>query len=82
MSRMRLALTAGGVAIVAGTAGYVLGLLFAPASGREIRRRLTWRAEEQWRSMTHASGRMLERAAVRARQELRDRGVRLETLKT
>lgn len=70
MSRMKLALTIAGGTIAAGAAGCALGVMFAPASGQETRRRLAWQTEEQWRSVARASGRLLERAATRAREEL------------
>lgn len=70
MSRTKLALTVAGVAVAAGAAGCALGFTLAPASGKELRRRLAWRTEEEWRSVAWASGRVLERAAARAREEL------------
>ena len=73
MSRMKLALTLGGVAFAAGAAGCALGVLFAPASGDETRRRLAWRTEEQGRAVA----RLLERAAERAREELENRKKRI-----
>lgn len=70
MSRSKVAFIAGFAAIAAGTAGWAVGTLCAPASGQEMRRRLAWRAEEQWRTMSAASERMLKRAAARAAAEL------------
>jgi gas vesicle protein len=76
MSRTKLTLTVAGVA-VAGVAGCALGALFAPASGKELRRRLAWRAEEEWRSVAQSSGRLIERAVARAWKELEDRKTRI-----
>ncbi len=77
MSRMRLALTVTGASLAAGAAGYALGLLFAPASGTETRRRLAWRAQHEYRSMGRSCERMFERAATRARHELQARAERV-----
>jgi gas vesicle protein len=77
MSRTRLALVIAGTALGAAAAGGGIALLTAPASGREIRRRLARRAKEECRSAARASGRMFERVAARARHELEDRGVRV-----
>jgi gas vesicle protein len=77
MSRTKLALTIAGTAGTAAAAGAAIGLLFAPASGREIRRRLAWRAEDECRSAVRASGRMLEHVAARAKHELQSRAERI-----
>jgi len=77
MSRTTFALMIAGTAVTAGAAGAAIGLLFAPASGREIRRRLAWRAEEECRSAARASGRVLERVAARARHELQSRAAHI-----
>lgn len=77
MSRTKLALTVAGVAVAAGAAGCALGLACAPASGKELRRRLAWRTQEEWRSAARASGRLIERAFDRARKELEDRKTRI-----
>jgi gas vesicle protein len=77
MSRTKLALAMAGVAVTAAAAGWAAGLLLAPASGKELRRRLAWRTEEQWRSAASASNRMFERVATRARHELHGRGARI-----
>jgi gas vesicle protein len=47
MSDTRAALSCVAAALVAGGAGLLLGLLFAPASGRETRRVWLRRAEEE-----------------------------------
>jgi len=73
MSRAKVAFIAGCAALAAGAAGWAVGTLCAPASGKEMRRRLEWRAEEQWRTMSAASERMLKRAAARAAAELAHR---------
>jgi len=70
MSRTKLFFIMGGVALVAGTAGWACGLLAAPASGKEMRRRLAWRAEEEWRSGSKAALAFVGRVADRARAEL------------
>ena len=73
MSRTKLALTMASVAAAAAAAGWAVGVIFAPASGKETRRRLAWRTEEQWRSVGRASGRLVERAIACAREELEGR---------
>jgi gas vesicle protein len=77
MSRTKLALTIAGTAVTAAAAGAAIGLLFAPASGREIRRRLASRAEDECRSAVRASGRMLKHVAARAKHELQSRAERI-----
>lgn len=77
MSRTRFALLIAGTAVAAAAAGGAIGLLSAPASGKELRRRLAWRAEEQFRTAARSSARMIERAAVRARHELQSRAARI-----
>jgi gas vesicle protein len=72
MSRTKLILAMTGITVAAAAAGCAAGLMFAPASGRELRRRLAWKTGE-WRSMAGASARLVERAAARAREELRHR---------
>jgi gas vesicle protein len=72
-----LALTVAGIAVAAGAAGCALGLTCAPASGKELRRRLASRTQEEWRSAARSSGRLLERAFARAWKELEDRKTRI-----
>ena len=71
MSRAKVFSALAGTAVVAGAAGWVAGVLFAPASGKELRRRLAWRAEEELRTAARASRVFLGRAMERARAELR-----------
>lgn len=77
MSRINVALAIAGIAVAVGAAGGAIGVLFAPASGKELRRRLAWRTEEQWRFVARSGGRLLERAAARAREELENRKKRV-----
>ena len=76
MSGTRLAFTVTGASLAAGAAGWGLGMLFAPASGTETRRRLAWRAQHEYRSRGRTCERMFERAATRARHELHARAER------
>ena len=73
MSRVRVAFTVGAASFAAGAAGCALGLLFAPASGAELRRRLARSARRQYKTAGRACERMVERAADRAREELKRR---------
>ena len=73
MSRMRFAFAVTAASLAAGAAGCALGLLFAPASGAETKRRLAWRAQHEYRSMGRAWERMFDRATERAKHELKAR---------
>jgi len=73
MSRTKLAMTMAGVTLAAGAAGCALALLYAPASGKELRRRLAWDAEERWRWASRAGNRFIGRAMARAKDELESR---------
>ena len=77
MSRTRVLMTLGGVTLIAGAAGCALGLLAAPVAGKELRRRLAWRAEEEWRGASRASRAYLDRLAGRARDEFAQRRARV-----
>lgn len=77
MSRTKLAFTVAGIAVAAGAVGCAAGALLAPASGKELRRRLAWWTEEEWRSVAQSSGRLIERAVARAWEELEDRKTRI-----
>jgi hypothetical protein len=77
MSRTKLALTVAGAAVAAVAAGWALGILFPSASGKELRPRIAWRTDRQWRSAARASGRLLERAVARAWKELEARKTRI-----
>ena len=70
MSRMKLAFAIAGASIAAGAVGCALGVLFAPASGQEIRRRLASRAGDELKSVATSAERMFERVAERARHEI------------
>jgi gas vesicle protein len=67
---MRFAFAVTAASLAAGAAGYALGVLFAPASGAEIRRRLAWRTRDEYRSFGRSCERMFDRAAQRANEEL------------
>jgi gas vesicle protein len=73
MSRTKLVIAMVGVTMAAGAAGCALGMLAAPASGKELRRRLAWRAEEQCRGAARASRDFIRRAFDRAVAELESR---------
>ena len=73
MSRMRFTFALAGASLAAGAAGCALGLLFAPASGAETRRRLTWGAHDQYKSMGRAWELLVDRAAERAKEEFNKR---------
>lgn len=73
MSRMRFALAVAGASLAAGAAGCALGLLCAPESGAEMRRRLAGHARYRYRSTARAWKLMVDRAADRATEELKKR---------
>ena len=76
MSRTKLFVALTGVAMAAGAAGCAAGLLCAPASGTETRRRLAWKAGE-WQSAARAGARFVERTTELAREQLRHRAEQL-----
>ena len=71
MSRTKLVMALAGTGVLAGAAGWAVGTLYAPASGRELRRRLAWRAEEELRTAARGSRAFLGHAIERAKAELR-----------
>lgn len=75
MSRIKFTFAVAGASLAAGAAGCAFGLLFAPASGTEFRRRLAWNARHQYGSMSRAWELMVDRAAERAKEELKKRRV-------
>lgn len=77
MSRTKIILAMGGVAVVAGAVGCALGMLSAPASGKELRRRVAWCAGEEWRSASRASRDFVRRAFQGAMAELERRRTRV-----
>lgn len=72
MSRIKVALTIGGVTVAAGLMGWAVGMLYAPASGKELRRRLAWKTEEQCHSIARASERLLARASGRVAAQIEE----------
>ena len=70
MSRTTFMVAMAGVVLAAGAAGCAYGLLAAPASGKELRRRLAWRAEEELRGASRAGRAFVGRAVTRATEEL------------
>jgi gas vesicle protein len=76
MSRTKLVITLAGVTLVAAAAGWTLGMLSAPASGKELRRRLARRAEEELKGISRAGRAFLACGAARAKEELERRQAR------
>ena len=70
MSNVKMALALAGVAVAAAAAGCAAGLLLAPASGAELRRRMAWRLADEQRALARACERALQRATELARQEI------------
>lgn len=77
MSRTTFMVAMTGVVLVAGAAGCAFGLLAAPASGKELRRRLAWRAEEELRGASRAGRAFVGRAVSRAKEEIERQQARL-----
>lgn len=73
MSRVKTALTITGVIVAAAAAGCAVGLMVAPTSGHELRRRVGWRAADRWRTVSHSCERVLDRVADRAKREIEER---------
>lgn len=73
MSRTTFVLALVGGTLAAGAGGWACGLLTAPSSGAELRRRLAWRTEEQWRGASKASRQFLGRVVDRAKAEIEHR---------
>ena len=73
MSHVKLALTLTGVAVAAAGVGYAAGLLLAPASGTELRRRLACRLADERRAFERACEQALQRASDLAKQEIERR---------
>ncbi|MBI4888090.1 MAG: YtxH domain-containing protein [Acidobacteria bacterium] len=70
MSRTNVVFAIGGAAVAAGLVGWAVGTLYAPASGQEVRRRLVWKTDEQWRAIARASERWLQQVAACAAAEI------------
>jgi gas vesicle protein len=74
MTRFKRAMRFAFFSATAGVAGYALGVMFAPASGAETRRRWTRRAGDEWGAMSRSCERMFERASAYAKREI-DAGI-------
>jgi gas vesicle protein len=61
-----------GVALVAGGIGGLMGVLLAPASGRETRRMLLRRMDEAKKDLVKGGERMVERLADRAEEGIKE----------
>ena len=61
-----------GVALVAGGFGGLLGVLLAPASGRETRRMLLRRMDEAKEDLVKSGERMVGRVADRVEEEIKE----------
>lgn len=70
MSRTQGSFLVAGVAVAAGAAGCALGMLLAPASGKDLRKRLTWMSEQQWKTFSHTAERFLNDVTVSAATEI------------
>ena len=73
MTRFKRAVMIAGASVAFGVAGYALGLVFAPASGAETRRRWTRRAGDEWGAVSRSCERMFERASAYAKREIEAR---------
>ena len=73
MKRIKRALVVAGWSVAAGVAGYALGLVFAPSSGEETRRRWRRRAGDEWSAMSRSCERMFDRVSARAKAEIEAR---------
>jgi gas vesicle protein len=73
MSRTKLFFALAGIGLTAAAAGATAGLLLAPASGTETRRRMRRRLEDERASLTRACARAIDRATTVARQEIERR---------
>ena len=73
MTRIKRAAIVAGVSVAAGVAGYAVGLVFAPASGEETRRRWRRRAGDEWSAMSQSCERMFERISASAKREIDER---------
>ena len=61
-----------GVALVAGGMGAILGVLMAPASGRETRRKVLRRVDEAKEDFIKSGERMVERVAEKVEDEIKE----------
>lgn len=61
-----------GVALVGGGIGALLGVLFAPASGRETRRMVARKVDETKEDLVKSGERMVGRIVERAEEGIKD----------
>ena len=73
MSQTKMTLALVGVTLAAGAIGGALGMLCAPASGQELRRRGRWLVEDRWRTAARASSRAAGLVVTLAKKELESR---------
>ena len=69
MSRTQSTFLVAGTAIAGGLAGLAVGTLFAPASGRALRRRLARTGARQWKTFSYSAERFLNDVSERAAAE-------------
>jgi gas vesicle protein len=69
MSRTQATLLVAGTAVAGGMTGWALGTLFAPASGRALRRRLARKSARQWKTFSYSAERFLNDVTERAAAE-------------
>ena len=70
MTRVKRAVMIAVLSLAAGVVGYAMGLVFAPDSGAETRRRWTRRAGDRWGSMSRSCEQMFERVSAHAKREI------------
>ena len=80
MSRTKFVIALVGVTVMAAATGWAFGMLSAPASGKELRRRLAWRAEEELKGASRAGRAFLGRAMTLAKEELERRQARVRDM--
>ena len=61
-----------GVALIGGGIGGLLGILFAPASGQETRRKLSRRVDEAKEDLVKSGERLVGRIVERAEEGIKD----------
>jgi gas vesicle protein len=67
-----------GILLVGATAGYLVGLLTAPVSGDETRRRLSWRLDEGKSKLRRSGQKVVEETATRLERGIESGKQKLE----